>query len=95
LNQWYHVTGVYDAQAQTLDVYLNGVPDNGDLVGTVTSSQVDAPLDVLIGERADYQMYPFIGTIDEVRIYNRAITPAQVSCPAVQRTLAWCAQSVF
>src|SRR5258706_4981 len=28
LNQWYHVAGVYDAAAQTINVYLNGVLDN-------------------------------------------------------------------
>ena len=33
-NQWYFVTGVYNAAAQTMDVYLNGVLDNGSLVGT-------------------------------------------------------------
>src|SRR5262249_45456922 len=29
LNVWYHVTGVYDAAAQTLNIYVNGVLDNG------------------------------------------------------------------
>ena len=29
--------------AQTLDVYLNGVLDNGTLLGTVTSSQQNSP----------------------------------------------------
>ena len=28
-NTWYHVAGVYDATAQTLDVYLDGEPDDG------------------------------------------------------------------
>src|SRR5262249_51766224 len=69
LNTWYHVTGVYDATAQTLTVYLNGAPDNGTLVGTVTSTQLGSAFNVLIGERADYGAYPFIGTVDEVRIY--------------------------
>ncbi len=34
-NTWYHVAGVYDADARTLDVYLNGRLDNGPLQGTV------------------------------------------------------------
>ena len=29
LGTWYHVAGVYDADARTLDVYLNGKLDNG------------------------------------------------------------------
>ena len=72
-NQWYHVAGVYDAAAQSLKVYLNGQLDNGTLSGTVASSQTNSSLNVLIGQRADYEGYPFIGTIDEVRIYNRAL----------------------
>ena len=39
LNTWYHVAGVYDAAARTMNVYLNGQLDNGGLVGTVTASQ--------------------------------------------------------
>src|SRR2546430_13610435 len=35
LDTWYHVAGVYDAAARTLSVYVNGVLDNGALVGTV------------------------------------------------------------
>ena len=26
LNTWYHVAGVYNASAQTLDIYVNGAP---------------------------------------------------------------------
>ena len=34
IGAWYHVrAGVYDAEARTLDVYLNGVLDDGFLVG--------------------------------------------------------------
>ena len=31
LNTWYHVAGVYNAATQTLDVYLNGALDDGQL----------------------------------------------------------------
>ena len=36
-NTWYYVTGVYDATARTLHVYLNGQLDDGALLGTVTA----------------------------------------------------------
>ena len=51
-NTWYHVAGVYDAAAQTLNVYLNGQLDNGVLQGTVTSSQQNSTANVNIGRRA-------------------------------------------
>ncbi len=78
LNQWYHVAGVYDAQAQTLNAYLNGVLDNGTLLGTVTSTQLNSPLNVNIGRRPGASGYEFNGTIDEVRIYNRALSQAEI-----------------
>jgi len=77
-NTWYHVAGVYDAQAQTMKVYLNGVLDNGPTVGSVASSQMDRPINVNIGRKPGANGYEFIGKIDEVRIYNRALTQAEI-----------------
>ena len=39
LNTWYHVAGVYDATARTLNIYVNGVLNNGVLSGTVPTAQ--------------------------------------------------------
>ena len=36
LNTWYHVAGVYNATTRALDIYVNGVLDNGVLAGTDT-----------------------------------------------------------
>ena len=51
LNTWYHVAGVYDAAARTLNIYVNGVLDNGTLSGTVPASQFDPAENVTIGRR--------------------------------------------
>ena len=76
LNTWYHVTGVYNATAQTLDVYVNGVLDNGTLSGTVPSSQFNSSNNLQIG--AFNASGLFRGTIDDVRIYNRALSAQEV-----------------
>jgi glucose/arabinose dehydrogenase len=76
-NTWYHVTGVYNASARTLDVYLNGQPDNGALVGTVTSSQQNSTANVTIGRRASGG-YQFNGRIDDARIYDRVLSQAEI-----------------
>ena len=76
LNTWYHVAGVYDASARTLSVYVNGVLSNGALVGTVPASQVRSSVNVNIGRRTG-GLY-FNGIIDEVRIYNRALTQSEI-----------------
>jgi glucose/arabinose dehydrogenase len=76
-NAWYHIAGVYNATNRTMDVYLNGVLDNGSLVGTITSSQQNSTSNVNIGRRAGGG-FGFIGRIDDVRIYNRALTVAEI-----------------
>jgi hypothetical protein len=70
------VAGVYNATAQTLDIYVNGVLDNGVLRGTVPSAQVLQNVNVNIGRRNGG--YNFKGTIDEVRVYNRALSAAEI-----------------
>jgi hypothetical protein len=77
-NTWYHVAGVYDAAAQTLNVYLNGQLDNGVLQGTVTSSQQNSTANVTIGRRAGVTGYEFNGRIDDVRIADHALTQDQI-----------------
>ncbi len=76
LNTWYHVAGVYNAAAGTLDIYVNGVLDNGVLLGTVPTQQTNSPSNVMIGKRA--AGYLFQGTIDEVQVHNRALSQAEI-----------------
>jgi len=81
LNTWYHVAGVYNAAARTLDVYVNGVLDNGQLRGTVPASQYNSPQNVNIGRRSGGFYFP--GRIDEVRIYNRALTQGEIQADMI------------
>ena len=60
---WYHVAGVYDAEARTLEVYLNGHLDNGLLLGSVTGAQHSSRSHVYIGRRSDWAGYEFAGFI--------------------------------
>jgi hypothetical protein len=75
---WYHAAGVYDAEARTLNVYLDGRLDNGALVGSVTGAQHSSRSPVYIGRRSDERGFEFAGHIREVRIYSRALTPAEI-----------------
>jgi glucose/arabinose dehydrogenase/chitodextrinase len=77
VNTWYYVTGVYDASARTLDVYLNGNLDNGALVGTVTSAQQNSGQNVNIGRRPAGGFLTN-GRVDEVRLYNRGLSQVEV-----------------
>jgi hypothetical protein len=70
------VAGVYNATARTLDIYVNGVLNNGTLVGTVPASQFNPSVNVNIGRRSNG--FYFGGVIDEVRVYSRALSQAEI-----------------
>ena len=76
LNTWYFVAGVYDASARTLDIYVNGVADSGTLQGIVPASRYVPALNAMIGKRPGG--YYFKGVIDDVRVYSRALTAAEI-----------------
>ncbi|MBW8832890.1 MAG: LamG domain-containing protein, partial [Burkholderiales bacterium] len=78
-NTWYYVTGVYDASARTMSVYVNGVLNNGALRGTVTATQQNSTVNVNVGRRTGAGKFNFNGTIDEVRIYNRALSATEIA----------------
>jgi len=78
LDTWYHVAGVYDAETQTLDVYLNGELDNGVLIGPVGAARRSPREPLLVGRRSDLEGFPFTGAIDDVRIYSLALTKAEI-----------------
>ena len=77
-NTWYHVTGVYNAAASELHVYLNGQLDDGTQLGTVTSTQQNSTANVNIGRRPGFSSFNHNGRIDDVRIYNRALTQTEI-----------------
>jgi hypothetical protein len=76
LNTWYHIAGVYNASTKAIDVYVNGVLDSGTLRGTVPASQILQSVNVNIGRRTSG--YYFNGVIDEIRIYNRALSQTEI-----------------
>ena len=78
LDTWYHVAGVYNAEAKTLDVYLNGRQDDGDLTGLVTGTQRPSRAAVHIGRRADRKSFDFAGLMEDVRIYSLALTKTEI-----------------
>ncbi len=77
-NRWYHVSGVYNSGSRRLDVYLDGRPDNGDLVGEVTEAQHSSRTNVYVGKRPGSGHFPFLGSIDDVRIYSFALTSEDI-----------------
>ena len=73
LNQWTHLVATYDGRYQRL--YLNGK----EVANSKQNGRIQQSTSVLrIGGNSLWGEY-FQGYIDEVRIYNRALTPPEVS----------------
>jgi len=72
LNTWVHVTGIADGNS--MKIYKNGL-----LISTITnvdfSSASTNTYDLTIGTL----QYPFIGKIDDIRIYNRVLTQQEIT----------------
>jgi hypothetical protein len=79
-NEWVHLAGSYDGSE--VKCYINGEPDNSNAAAGFTIL-VDAN-DLAIGNRADATNRAFIGTEDDVRVYNRALSDAEVAYIATQ-----------
>lgn len=77
LNTWAHVAGVYaNAGASgTITNYVNGVADPS--VGTGIAPPTDGSNVLQIGD--DHGSNAFSGNLDEVRIYNKALTANEVN----------------
>jgi len=51
-----------------MDVYMNGAPDNGLLIGPVTGTQRASRSSVYIGRRPGLKDFEFAGVTDDIRI---------------------------
>ncbi|SHN22613.1 serine/threonine protein kinase [Actinacidiphila paucisporea] len=77
---WTYVTGRYDAQAKTLSLYVNGILQAS--VPAVAAAAYNKPLqfgrDSWSGSQVDY----FDGSIDEAKVWQRALTDQEIATEA-------------
>ncbi len=80
LNTWYHLAGVYDAAAQTITLYVNGVKQ--ETVPYTHAFKVSGPTAIgrgfFNGAPADFVH----GAIDDVRFYQSALPAADIAALA-------------
>lgn len=80
--EWHHIGAVYDASVPSMDLYFDGVRDTGSYIyGSAPSAMFYAPAYYgNIGETAD--SYQFTGGLADVRVYDVALTAAQMAALA-------------
>ncbi len=90
LNTWYHVAMTHDGEK--LRLYVNGLLDgSADAVGNIVVTQNP----VGIGLNVDPALSPFQGIIDEVQIFNRALTDAEILAIYQAGTDGQCKPKIF
>lgn len=72
--QWYQLAGTYDGS--TLKTYVNGVLDRQI---SVSGSMDATAFPITIGKTADSAANYFNGLIDDARVYNRALSAAEIA----------------
>lgn len=79
LNQWTHLIGVFDATTKQIALYVNGAL-NGNIIAQ-SANIFNVPTGVTIGSGrmgSDQEDF-FTGSIDEPRIWNRALDAAYIA----------------
>ncbi|MBI1978466.1 MAG: LamG domain-containing protein [Candidatus Aenigmarchaeota archaeon] len=76
INAWHHIVGTYDTSTATAVLYVDGVEVDKESTTDSTPIEVLGPV-LFIGMRSSRE-WSFNGTIDEVRIYNRALSASEV-----------------
>ena len=74
-DRWDHVVGVVDRDHKTLSIYVNGEHISSESADYDWAS--DGAFAVGVGSAADPTANSFDGSIDEVRVFNRALSSAE------------------
>lgn len=73
---WYNLVGRYDSSINEISLFVNGIKQT--TTGTISSIQLtDNPIQ--IGRQSTFSPTSFNGIIDEVRIYNRALSADEIA----------------
>jgi len=75
--QWHHVAGTFDTTTNSLKLYFDGNQVDG-TVSTIQEIYYYGTGDLYIGAYTSSSWLAFSGAIDEVRIWDQALTPGQV-----------------
>lgn len=77
-NRWHHVAAVYDQDRTRIDIYLDGTLANGAYLYGDSGSDASGSADLYIGNNNGLGQYEFQGLLDDILIYRRVLTAAEV-----------------
>ena len=85
IRNWYNVVGTYNHN-EMIRIYVNGTFANNASVAGYVSKTFD---DLVIGGRGSTGQQDFVGFIDEVMIFNRSLSPSEISELYVKGRANW------
>jgi X-X-X-Leu-X-X-Gly heptad repeat protein len=77
-NVWYHVVGVVRGFGD-MDIYINGVDDGGSYTSNGAGPVAYSSGPATMGDLSLDNVVTFPGSLDDVRIYNRALSATEVN----------------
>lgn len=88
-NTWYHVAAIYNKITGTALIYINGSLDSSFNIGSIDIQQTTVPLGIgcfLDSNDGSVLRGFFQGTLDEIRLYNIALSSTQVAALYTSRS---------
>ena len=87
VDEWNHVTYVYNYSAGSTEMYLNGIKVG---TGTTTTNPEMNQSEIVIGMHWGQTIKPFNGALDDVRFYNRALSENEIQLLSSSYTRQLC-----
>jgi hypothetical protein len=88
-NKWHHVVALFDSSIPTVNIYLDGVLSNGQSMLLDGSNVKSSTSNMYLGNNNGSGQYEYSGYLDELIIFNRALSPAEVKLIyTMQKTLS-------
>jgi len=78
---WHHGAAVFDRDLE-VRIYLDGISVGANGIWPRNDGNIDSPNSLKIGEYGDSALLWFNGTLDDVRIYNRALSASEIAALA-------------
>ncbi|MCS7303817.1 MAG: LamG domain-containing protein, partial [Thermoguttaceae bacterium] len=77
-NQWQHIVSVVDKANKRLQLWVDGSLEYSTTLASWGSTNVPGTANVLIGTPYNAGTFPWIGRLDDVAIWNRALTSSEI-----------------
>ena len=79
-SDWHHYVGVrYSDGSTQCKIYIDGDLDVASNSGSAFNTMTDSDGDLHIGKSPRQTTYSWVGLIDEVKIYNRALSASEIT----------------